>query len=151
MTGPFAVRNLMELNEQEADFVRAFIVKDKQERYLQFLASPKRRREILDRFNHVLDFDPKFADLVPKEFRTADTLTQLLRKHGASETCHVMADSLGVDGADLPLREAVAKVIAHDFGSVLCCLRGRLAFHKAEAIEKAWYIFERRQEPAAKL
>ena len=138
----------MELNEQEAAFVKAFIVKDKQERYLQFLASPKRRREILDRFNHVLDFDPKFAALVPKELRTADKLAQLLRRHGAPETCHVMADSLDIDGEDVPLRDALAEVIAHDFGSVLCCLPGSLAFHKAEIIEQAWYIFERMKKPA---
>jgi len=140
----------MELNEQEGSFVRAFIVKDKQERYLQFLASPKRRREILDRFNHVLDFDPKFATLVPKELRTADKLIQLLGQRGAAETCHVMADTLDIDGEDSPLREALAEVIAHDFGSVLCCLPGRLAFHKAEAIEQAWYIFERKQYSPAR-
>jgi hypothetical protein len=140
----------MEPNEQEAAFVKAFIVKDRQERYLQFLASPKRRREILDRFNHVLDFDPKFAALVPKEFRAADKLTQLLRKRGATEHCHVMAASLAIDGRDLPLQEALSEVIAHDFGSVLCCLPGRLAFHKAEAIEQAWYIFERKDESVAR-
>lgn len=59
-------------DEQEAAFVKAFIVKEKQERYLQLLASPKRRREILDRFNHNLDFDPKYAAIVPKELRTLE-------------------------------------------------------------------------------
>ena len=131
------------VDHQEAAFVKAFIVKDKQERYLQILGSPKRRREMLDRFNHNLDFDPKYAALVPKELRVADKLAHLLQARGAGETCHVIADSLDADGLDLPLREALTEVIAHDFGSVLCCLPGRLAFHKAEAIEQAWYIFER--------
>ena len=130
-------------DEQEAAFVKAFIVKEKQERYLQLLNSPKRRREILDRFNHNLDFDPKYAAIVPKELRTLDKMAHLLRAHGAGEMCHVIADALDADGQDLPLREALAEVIAHDFGSVLCCIPGRLAFHKAEAIEQAWYIFER--------
>ena len=131
------------LDNQEAAFVRAFIVKDKQDRYLQILGSPKRRREILDRFNHNLDFDPKYVALVPKELRTADKLTHLLRARGAGEICHVIADSLDADGQDLPLHDALAEVIAHDFGSVLCCRPGRLAFHKAEAIDQAWYVFER--------
>lgn len=133
----------MELDNQEAAFVQAFIVKDKQERYLQILANPRRRRTILDRFNHFLDFDPRYASFVPKELRTVGKMAQLLTAHGAGKTCHVIADSLGCDGQDLPLRDALAEVIAHDFGSVLCCLSGRLAFHKAEAIEQAWYIFER--------
>ena len=128
---------------QEEAFVKAFIMKDKQERYLQFLASPKRRREILDRFNHNLDFETKYAALVPKEMRTAERVAYLLRRQGAGETCHVIADSLDCDGQDLLLRDAIAEVIAHDFGSVLCCLSGQLAFHKAEVIEDAWYVFER--------
>ena len=133
----------MDLNIQEAAFVKAFIVKDKQERYLQLLASPKRRREILDRFNHNLDFDPKQAALVPKELRTTEKLAHLLKARGTGATCHIIADSLDADGQDLPLREALAEVLAHDFGSVLCCLSGRLAFYKAESIEQAWYVFER--------
>ncbi len=131
------------MDNQEAAFVKAFIVKDKQERYLQLLASPKRRREILDRFNHNLDFDPKYASVVPKELWTVDQLAHLLKARGAGETCHVIADSLDCDDQDLPLRDALAEVIAHDFGSVLCCVPGQLALYKAEAIEQAWYLFER--------
>ncbi len=133
----------MEFGNQEAAFVKAFIVKDRQERYLQLLANPKRRREILDRFNHNLDFDPKYAAVVPKELRTADQLAHLLKARGAGETCHVIADSLNCDGQDMPLRDALAEVIAHDFGSVLYCVPGRLAFHKAEVIEQRWYVFQR--------
>ena len=69
----------MELDEQEAAFVKAFIVQDKQERYLRLLASPKRRRDILDRFNHNLDFKPEYAELIPQELRTADKVAGLLR------------------------------------------------------------------------
>lgn len=130
-------------DEQEIAFVKAFIVKDKQERYLQLLAGPRRRRNILDRFNHFLDFDPRYASLVPKELRTVDKMAQLLTAHGAGKICHVITDSLDCDGQDLPLRDALAEVIAHDFGSVLCGLPGRLAFHKAEAVEQAWYVFAR--------
>ena len=134
------------LNVQEEAFVKAFIVKGKQERYLTLLAGRK-RREILDRFNHVLDFEPKFAAVIPREMRTVEKVTRLLRERGAAQTCHVMVDSLDIDGEDLPLEDALAQVIAHDFGSVLCCLPGRLAFHKAEAIEQSWYVFERPQQP----
>ncbi len=132
-----------ETDNQEAAFVKAFIVKDKQERYLHLLASPKRRREILDRLNHNLDFDPKYAVLVPYEFRATAKTAQLLRTRGAGATCRVIADTLDADRLDLPLQEALARIIAHDFGSVLCCLPGQIAFYKPEAVEQAWYIFER--------
>ena len=135
---------MMEINEQERALVGAFIIKDKRERYLQMLANPKRRRDILDRFNHLLDFDPSFAALVPKEMRTSERVVQLLRQRGAPEMCHVVVDSLDIDSEDLPLKEALESIIAHDFGSVVCCLPGRLAFHKPEAVEQTWYILEKK-------
>src|SRR5438132_1906081 len=44
------------MSDEEA-FVRAFIVPEKQERYLSLLLSPKRRRDILARLDHQLDYD----------------------------------------------------------------------------------------------
>ena len=45
----------------ETAFVSAFVVPEKRARYLEFLAKPKRRRELLDRLNHFFDFVPQFA------------------------------------------------------------------------------------------
>jgi len=81
----------------------AFIIKDKQEKYLQVLADPKRRHEILNRFNRILDFAPRFATLVPKELRAADKIVRLLNEKEATQSCHVMADSLDIDGQGLQL------------------------------------------------
>ena len=133
----------MEIDEQEAAFVKGFAAKEKQERYLHLLAGPKRRRDILDRLNHTLDFDPRYAALIPQELRTAAEMTRQLRERGAGAICHVIADTLDADGRDSPLPDALTEVITHDFGSVLCCLPGRLAFYQPEAIEQAWYILER--------
>src|SRR5437016_7970597 len=57
---PEALGVTQAMNHEEA-FVQAFIVPDKQSRYLSLLASRKRRVEFLDRLNHHLDYDPSFA------------------------------------------------------------------------------------------
>jgi hypothetical protein len=131
------------MNPNEEAFVNAFIVREKRSRYLQFLASSKRRREILDRLNHTLDYDPALATRLPSEHQSADAVERLLKQKGAGATCHLIADSHNVDGQDLPLKEALTQAVTHDFGLIVCCVPGRLAFYKAEDIGH-WYIFERK-------
>jgi hypothetical protein len=51
--------------EQEEAFVRAFILPDKQERYLQLLTSPKRRHKALASFYHTLGTVPERTVVIP--------------------------------------------------------------------------------------
>lgn len=43
-----------------------------------------------------------------------------------------MADASDLDGATLPLVDAVGFALMHEFGLVLSCLPGELAVYKAE-------------------
>jgi hypothetical protein len=121
------------INHEEA-FVQAFIVPDKQSRYLSLLASRKRRDMFLDRLNHHLDYDPTFAVRVPPEQQTAERIETLLRKRGAPDTCHVISSKSDWDAQDMPLHDALDFVFGSSIGTVLCCIPGRLAYYEAEDI-----------------
>jgi hypothetical protein len=124
--------------DHEAEFVAAFVVSEKRTRYLEFLANPKRRPEILDRLNHFFDFVPKFATEI-----TAHSVTEvvrLLRAKDAPDVAHIIADSSEWDGLDLHLSEAVGRAMSHEFGVVVSCIPGRLAFYKQEAPGKAFIL-----------
>lgn len=126
----------------EKAFVRAFILSDKQSRYLWLLASRKRRSKFLDRLNHHLDYDPAFAVRVPTHQQTPDGIEFLLRRKGAANSCHVISSSRKWDGRDLPLREALEDVLGFSIGTVLCCNPGRLAYYEAEDMGHR-FIFSR--------
>lgn len=117
----------------EEAFAKAFIASEKRARFIQFLANPKRRKEMLNRLNHHLPYLPGFAIEVPGNQDFPEELEKLLRAKGAGPSCHVIADGLKADGRELPLREALDLICLHEFGAILSCLRGRLAYYKPES------------------
>ena len=120
------------MNPEEA-FAKAFLPSEKRARFIQHLADPKKRREMLERLNRDLPYMPGFATEVPGSQDFPSELEKLLRAKGAGPTCHVLADGLKADGRELPLREALNLVCMHERGAILCCLPGRLAYYKPES------------------
>ncbi len=119
--------------DHEAAFVKAFITSEKRARIIQYLSNPKRRKEILHRMSHDLPYMPEFATDVPGEQDFPGALEKLLRAKGAGPTCHLIAEGLKADGKELPLGEALTLICMHEFGAILSCLPGRLAYYKPEA------------------
>lgn len=115
----------------EAAFVSSFVLPEKRARYLEFLARPKHRHKFLERLNHLLELIPEHA--TPIKSPVTSELERLLRARGAGAMAHVIADSTELDGLDLPLFEAIDGSLSDQFGSIVSCIPGRLAFYKPEA------------------
>jgi len=118
--------------DHEAALTRAFILSAKRARFIQTLANPKRRRELLDRLGRELHYVPEFASEVPGEQDFPEELEKLLKARGAGETCHVIAGGLKADGRELPLREALNQICLQESGSILSCIPGVLAYYRPE-------------------
>ena len=93
-----------------------------------FLAKPKRRREITNRFNHFFDFVPHLATAVPRNA----ALVVLLRKSGAGGVAHVIGGRDGLDGRDMPLEDAINEAMTDPSGVVISCIPGQLALYLQE-------------------
>jgi hypothetical protein len=119
--------------DHETAFVKTFIKREKWARYLQLLGNRKRRSEILIRLNNKLDYLPALALEVPEDQDYPEALERLLLARGAPARCHVLVNGLRIDGCEIPLREALNTVCMHEYGSVLSCLPGQLAFYRPEA------------------
>jgi hypothetical protein len=119
--------------EHEAAFAKAFLASEKRARFIQFLADPKRRKEMLGRLDGKLPYLPEFATGVPGEQDFPAELEKLLRAKGAGPACHLIADGLKADGKELPLREALDLICLQAGGAILSCLPGRLAYYRPAA------------------
>jgi len=119
--------------DHEAAFTKAFIMSEKRARFIQALAQPRHRKELLERMSHDLPYMPGFAQVVPGTQDFPAELEKLLKAKGAGPTCHVIADGLKADGRELPLREALDLVCLHERGAILSCVPGRLAYYKPES------------------
>lgn len=129
----------MDTNQEEA-FVRAFIVPDKRERYLQMLASPKKRDKALGLLYHSLDTMPTRTTRIANRDHDPVLVEKLLRSKGAGPMCYLISPERDLDQTEILLREALDTLIVQDGVAVVCCLPGRLVYYKAELSQ---YLLER--------
>ena len=120
------------MNAHEEAIVRAFIDPTRRARWLEALASAKRRVRMLDRLNHCRDLDERYAILLASN---TDVLA-LLRSRGAPGTCYVFSCTGAIDGRMLPLAEAIFAAEAGGWGTIISCIPGRLAYYYDECGER---------------
>lgn len=112
--------------------MRSFVVAAKQERYIDFLAHPKRRRKATTALAHLKDLDPRWVVRIPSGEQHAEAIDRVLRSLGAGDTCHVISESSTLDGQRLPLGQALDAVVGLGMGTLLSCVPGGLAHFEGE-------------------
>jgi hypothetical protein len=104
--------------------------------------SAKGRAKLRAGLAHFHDLDPRYAHPLPADVHTPTEIASLLRSHGAPPTCYVLSEESGIDGRELPLEEALDRVVGLGMGTFLSCVPGRLAYFEGEEARER-YILER--------
>ena len=130
------------MNVHEVGFAREFIIPAKRDRYLSLIGSVKGRKKILAGLHHIRDLDGRYAKLIPSNQQSAESIYQMLKKKGAPELCYVMSEDRHLDQTEMALREAVFEVEGSNFGTLISCLAGKLAYLETEDMS-ARYILEK--------
>jgi hypothetical protein len=135
---------MSEQAEHERQLIRAFILPERQDRYLELLAKPKRRRDITDALAHFKHLDMTYAAQIPGPQRRASGILELLKSKGAPETCYALSEDSELDGKEILLTDALTSIVGCGMGTFLSCVRGKLAYFEDE--DQRW-ILERKNEP----
>lgn len=129
----------------EQAVVRAFIVKDKQERSLFLLSHPERRRKFTDGLAHFKWLDMRFAHHIrASTAHTAAELVSLLRRKGAGKMVWIISESAQIDGQEMSIEDAMERTWGLCRGTILSCIPGKLAFFRGEEM-RSEYLLERPQ------
>jgi hypothetical protein len=72
-------------------------------------------------------------------------LARILRAEGAGDMCVIVAEDADLDGRELPLDEALLRVLDDHYGALISCVPGRLAVYSDEAPNKTTTILRRRK------
>ena len=129
--------------DHEAAVIRAFVQREKQERFLGFLANAKNRRKFTDSLPHFRWFDPRFATPVvwkvdPKlklwdrHVQGIENICRLLTSKGAGLTCWAISEDAAIDGRELDLSAAIEHVSGRQIGTILSCVPGKLAYFEGD-------------------
>ena len=122
------------LAPQEEALVRAFIVRERRDRFLELLPNPKKRRKFTDSLAHPNPawFDLRCVKTIPPAQSDAESIAKLLRDKGAGATCWAISEDQRFDGREVELQPVLKEVVGYGMGVILCCVPGRLAFVESE-------------------
>lgn len=124
---------MIEMNSEET-LIAAFIGKDKRDRYLGFLRSPKRRDKLRDLLAHgtAAHLDAAFMKSILPKDQNVEGILAILTARGAPAVCHVISENPDTDGRDIPLREALEATVGYGSGTLISCVPGRLGYFEGE-------------------
>lgn len=126
---------MADISHWEKQFVSAFVIESKRERYLTKLKGGKHRKEILNRLNHSLDYDPACATVLDNSLKYPSALLSFLLGHGVDPLdCHFMADGNPLDGNAMRLDRAVSELLDNHWGAIIICPPRPIAVYKQEDI-----------------
>ena len=129
--------------EHEQATIKAFVSRDKQERFLTFLSKPKNRKKLTQELTSFAWFDPRFASVIPWKvdpnlglwqghLQGIDNVHRLLKSKGAGKTCWAISADADLDGKELELESVLECVFDGDTGTILSCIPGRLGLFSGE-------------------
>jgi hypothetical protein len=121
------------MNPHEEGAVKSFIEPTRQERFLDFLAAPKKRKKFTDELSHRRDrfLISKFLKSIPPSQQNAASLYVLLKQLGAPDLCWVICQG-ELDGQEVELLGALQEVVGRGAGTIISCVPGRLAYFESE-------------------
>ena len=121
----------MDLKEPEQLFVNRFITREKQERYLNFLASSRTRNKFLDKLYHLNDFNWHLFREIPGSENEKAAITSKLKSKNIS-TCWVISANPEFDGRLMTVEEAPNEVVGTE-ASVLMFGNAEVIYYEGEA------------------
>jgi hypothetical protein len=120
--------------EHEVIFIQAFIRRERRERSRIELFSVSKRGAFINRLSHTYRnlLDERYLESIPPHGIDADRISMLLKQHQAPKSCYVLSSIDEIDGMEMPLSEAVQRVVGYGLPSILLCIPGKLGYFEAE-------------------
>jgi hypothetical protein len=118
--------------DEEVALIRAFVIPPKRGRLVGFVQNPTRRHKLLDLLPHFRDLDPRFVVDIPPDQQGANAIFAALRERGAPPMCRIISTNAALDGREAQLADALTGVVGLGYGTLLSCVRGRLAYFEGE-------------------
>lgn len=127
--------------DHEQQLIRAFFIPGRRDHYVGMIATTRRRQKFLRELSHFKSLDPQYCVGLPNAVRTPREIATFLHKKGAPPTCWVTSEDRDLDRQEMPLVEALKRIVGYQMGTFLSCIAGKLAYFEDE--DDRW-ILERR-------
>src|SRR5438552_16903832 len=109
---------------QEEATIKAFIIRERRNRFLELLPNPKTRHKITNSLAHPNPhwFDARFVKSIPAPLSNPMSIAQLLREKGAGRTCWVISEDSRFDAQEVDLEFILGEIVGYGMGTILSCV-----------------------------
>lgn len=116
----------------EQTLIKKFVIKDKQERYLTFLAKDKTRNKFIDELYHFNDFNWKLFREIPGRENEGQAVALKVKSSKNISTCYVISTDQEYDGKLMSVDEAIKNAIGIE-GTILIFGDTDIVYYEGEA------------------
>jgi len=117
--------------QDELLLFKAFVIKQRQDRYVNLVATDKGRKKLRSYIAHFEDIEGKHATPL-RALQTSQELIDLLKSKRAPSTCYIIAENSQYDMKTLPLNDAINQLFNSGIAFFLSCIPGKLAYYESE-------------------
>ena len=117
--------------EHERLLISAFVIKERQERYINLIATKKGRVKFRTYIPHFRDLNVKFSIPLPS-LQLDSQLHDLLKAEGAFDTCYVISENSRYDMQSLSIAIATKQFFNSGIAFFLSCIPGKLVYYEGE-------------------
>ncbi|AWM34454.1 hypothetical protein [Hymenobacter nivis] len=118
----------------ESKVIQRFIVKSKQDRYIQFVNSSNNRKKFIANLAHFRDLEASVFELVSGI--EEEVVRQALAQQGiATRTCYVISENSQIDARVLDISEAMRETVGHQMGTMLVFGDADALYYESETMK----------------
>lgn len=126
--------------KNEFEMLEHFFRKSDKERYELLLKNKKKRTKFVEKLAHDIVFDSKWMVKIEPSRQTSKNIFNILIEKGAENSCYVISCNSTLDSRTMPLDEALDKVVGFQFGTILCCISGKLLYYEGESTNERYIV-----------
>jgi hypothetical protein len=122
----------MNINDERTFFLNLSSPNVKK-RIIGMLEKPEKRKKFRALLPHSTIFDSRWVCNIPKNKQCPDGIYRMLRDKNAPDDCHMISSCGEIEGVDMPLREALERVVGQLLGgTVIICIAESLGYFEGE-------------------
>jgi len=117
--------------DHELLLIKAFVIKERQQRYINLVTTAKGRKKFRSYISHFNDLNANYC--IPlHSFQTHSQLYDRLRSEGSLDMIYIIAANSQYDMQSLSLLDATKQLFSSDISYFISCIPGKLAYYEGE-------------------
>ena len=122
--------------ELESKVIRRFVIKDKRDRYINFVSKDKNRDKFTFELAHFKDLDFRLFEEVKGDER--EMIKDKIKVLSKVVDCYLISEDKELDRKRLTVDEALRETIGHGMGTLLVFGDAEIVFYEGEGPSNRW-------------